>query len=67
MGLRGMNLIMILWSRLQWLCTVAGGRWRHDDEETVNNPKKLATVASRGTEKEASNTVPRNIYGAPQL
>ena len=40
MGLRGMNLVMILWSRLQRLCTVGGGSWRHDDEETVNNPKK---------------------------
>ena len=67
MGLRGMNLVLILWSRLQRLCTVGGGSWRHDDEETVNNPKKLATVASRGTEEEASNTVPRHIYGAPQL
>ena len=67
MGLRGMNLVMILWSRLQRLCTVGGGSWRHDDEETVNNPKKLATVASRGTEEEVSNTVPRHIYGAPQL
>ena len=62
MGLRSMNLVLIL-----WLSTVGGGSWGHDDEETVNNPKKLATVASRGTGEEVSNTVPRLIYGAPQL
>ena len=67
MGLRGMNLVMILWSRLQRLCTVGGGSWRHDDEETVNNPKELATVAFRGTEEEALASVPCHIYGSPQL
>ena len=67
MGLRGMNFVLILWTRLQRLCMVVRGNWRHADKETVNNPKKLATMTSKGMEKEVLDAVRRHIYGAPQL
>ncbi len=67
MGLRGMNLVLNLWSRLQRLARWEEGVGGMMTKKRSTTQKKLATVASRGTEEEVSNTVPRHIYGAPQL